>query len=462
MKIFNNLRGRILSAFSLLLFISFALIGLVFNVAINRYINHSASAAIGRQLAVFQHRQARPPGTVISILRGHGEFFYRNVRYFEIGEDFSIIDHRTLHSGWILSQEGIAERLGLEEVPLPEMYNRRIRIDGQTLYVTISPVEEGGYSFMVFYLDVTDIESFTHTINRMLLMLVVVIWLAAMAITTLLAGSLARPLKVLSAFARQIGSGNFTPNDTVFPNEEFEELNQSLNYAAKQLASYDNDQKTFFQNVSHELRTPLMSIKSYAEGIKYEIMPPDTASETILEATDKLSEMVNDILYVSRIDSNIAAPMKTENLSKIVEGRVNNQRRMAEKEGITLEYVSDGVPINIPCAVSYIERAIDNLISNSLRYAEKSIRVECYAIGSTATVRVMDDGPGFEPAALPHVFERFYRGKNGLTGIGLAMVKSIADQHNGVAKAENGEEKGAVLTISLPRTQKRAIERVEN
>jgi signal transduction histidine kinase len=65
----------------------------------------------------------------------------------------------------------------------------------------------------------------------------------------------------------------------------------------------------------------------------------------------------------------------------------------------------------------------------------------------------MDDGPGFEPELLPHVFERFYKGKTGLTGIGLAIVKSIVEQHNGTAMAEN-REKGAVLTISIPRIKK--------
>ena len=123
---------------------------------------------------------------------------------------------------------------------------------------------------------------------------------------------------------------------------------------------------------------------------------------------------------------------------------------MAERKGLTLDFKSDSEPIIISCVISYIERAVDNLISNAIRYAKSAITLECYAIGAKATIRVLDDGPGFEPDMLPHVFERFFKGKNGLTGIGLSIVKSVVEQHKGNATAENGE-KGAVLTISLPR-----------
>jgi signal transduction histidine kinase len=271
-----------------------------------------------------------------------------------------------------------------------------------------------------------------------------------MIIANVFADSIMRPLRVLRNFVRQIGRGDFSENTHLFISEEFNELNQSLNHTARQLARYDNEQKTFFQNVSHELRTPLMSIKSYAEGIKHGIMNPEEASETILKATKRLTTMVDDILYVSRIDSVTAPIMDNVNLRAIVEERIAGQKPVAEERGLEIEIISGGEPIFVICAGTYIERVIDNLISNAIRYAKSVITVECYALGGNVTVRVSDDGPGFEPNVLPHVFERFYRGKNGLSGIGLSTVKAITDQHKGFATAENSE-KGAVLTISIPR-----------
>lgn len=287
--------------------------------------------------------------------------------------------------------------------------------------------------------------------NRLLILSLGGVFVVSTIIAGILADSMVQPLRLFRNFVRQIGRGDFSPNSHTFVNEEFNELNQSLNNAARQLAAYDAEQKTFFQNVSHELRTPLMSIKSYAEGINRGIMDAKSASTTILEATDRLTGMVEDILYVSRLDSVAVPLMEQANLRALVAECIRAQMPVADERGIKINFVADDEPIFVLCAEEYIARAVDNLISNALRYARAAILVECHAIGGNVTIRVTDDGPGFEADALPRVFERFYRGKNGLTGIGLATVKSITDQHKGTAAAENGKNGGAILTISLPR-----------
>jgi signal transduction histidine kinase len=97
-----------------------------------------------------------------------------------------------------------------------------------------------------------------------------------------------------------------------------------------------------------------------------------------------------------------------------------------------------------------ISSAIDNLISNAIRYAVSEISVSCNLKGNHIQIIIADDGNGIEVEILPHVFERFYRGKGGNTGIGLAIVKSIADQHKGHVTAENGAKVGAIFTLTLP------------
>jgi len=441
----GNLKAHIRTVFSILLFMAFAIIGLVFNVALNQYLRTSTIEALTEARDIYEGVHPRQPMVIIRMLRNNQRFFYRNVGSFiYIGNDLPIIG--------VEDALLIAEAIQLDNINLSRSNPARIRVGDRTFYIATTPSQSINAvdSTMIFYLDITDIQHLLSTVNILLVVLVLTIWIISLIITTVLANSLAHPLHNLSKFAQQIGRSDFTPNNLTFANEEFEELNQSLNHTARQLAKYDNDQKTFFQNVSHELRTPLMSIISYAEGIKYGIMKPETASEIILEATDRLSGMVDDILYISRIDNITSPTMEMANLPAIVADRIRKQLQVAEDNKIKINYISDGIPIIIPCVVSYIERAIDNLISNALRYAKTTVTIECYAIGSRATVRVKDDGVGFEPEALPYIFERFYKGKNGLTGIGLSMVKSITDQHKGTATAEN-DENGAVLTITLPR-----------
>jgi len=445
-KIYAYIQSHIVTVFSLLLFASFALVGIVFNFTANKYITSSAGYALREAREINEHNNTRETGVIMRIVRGNHRV-YANVRAFAVDDNFTPIC--TYFSENALN---ISQRLSYYQTPIIETEGMRLRVNYQTFYISIVPDEECTVtSATIFYLDVSETLMFTAVINRLLLISVAMIWLISMIIAGVFADSLMRPLRVLRNFVRQIGRGDFTPNSHSFVNEEFNELNQSLNHAARRLAAYDNEQKAFFQNVSHELRTPLMSIKSYAEGIEQGIMDPKSASETILEATDRLTGMVNDILYVSRLD-NVATPaMEKINLCVIVEERVRQQKPIAESKGLELKYITFGEPIIVNCAIKYIERAVDNMISNAIRYAKNVITVECYAIGGSASIRVTDDGPGFEPNAIPHVFERFYRGKNGLTGIGLSTVKSITDQHKGSATAENGNKEGAILTISIPR-----------
>ncbi|MCL2360914.1 MAG: HAMP domain-containing histidine kinase [Defluviitaleaceae bacterium] len=454
-RVKRNLRSSILLAFSVLIFFSFALVGIAFNVATRQYIHNTAINALLDALSahsvglsfdtasddLFNHVVAR--GNTVNI-------FHHSIGHFHVNNEYHLTG--TTHVAYTTVRD-ITSALEAESADMHDMRPQRIRV-GNTVYYVASMREmvilQHPANYTIYYINATDLQRFTANINLRILGFVAMIWFATMLMSTYLAGSLAKPLRNLSTFARQIGQGDFTPNPETFISEEFEELNQSLNHAAKQLAKYDNDQKAFFQNVSHELRTPLMSIKSYAEGIKYGVMDEKKASETILECTDRLTEMVGDILYVSRID-NITPPMMEEvNFVALVEERVAGQKSLAEGKGLSIELVPGTEGITISCVASYIERAVDNLISNAIRYAESKIILEISSTEARVSLTIVDDGPGFEPEKLPHVFERFYKGKNGLTGIGLSIVKSVVEQHKGTAAAQNGE-KGAMLTISLPR-----------
>ncbi|MCL2753740.1 MAG: HAMP domain-containing histidine kinase [Defluviitaleaceae bacterium] len=279
-----------------------------------------------------------------------------------------------------------------------------------------------------------------------------IMFAVATVATYFLSNSITNPIKKLGKFAADIGSGDFKPNDYEFQEIELHELNSVLNNTAKQLAEYDGQQKTFFQNASHELRTPLMSIKCYAEGISTGIMKPAQAAETILQETDRLTELVADLLYISRID-NIAANFsksKTDILD-ILRQSSARQEAMANKREIGFVFDFDEDAIYLNCSQELISRAVDNLISNAIRYAKTTITLSCNKKGNYIFIVVADDGAGIEETVLPHVFERFYKGSGGNTGIGLSIVKSIVEQHGGTIAVENNG--GAVFTIVMPRAE---------
>ncbi|MCL2610067.1 MAG: HAMP domain-containing histidine kinase [Defluviitaleaceae bacterium] len=277
-----------------------------------------------------------------------------------------------------------------------------------------------------------------------------VMFVMAVIVTYFLSNSITRPIEKLGKFALNIGNGDFTPNDFEFKEKELEDLNMALNKSVKQLAAYDSEQKTFFQNASHELRTPLMSIKCYAEGISFDLMEPKKASETILQETDKLSDLVTDLLYIAKIDNISTAYIAEEvDLLELLRNAAIRQEVVAAKGNINFSVNFDEVSIYYNCVSELISRAIDNLISNAIRYANSEIILSCYRRENHIEICVVDDGKGIEPDLLPHVFERFYKGVDGIHGIGLSIVKSIIEQQGGRISARNGD-KGAVFTMTLP------------
>jgi len=294
-------------------------------------------------------------------------------------------------------------------------------------------------------------EQATGRASIILFILVSIIFVVAVIVTYFLSNSITRPIEKLGKFARSIGKSGFDTNNFEFRDVELENLNVALNKAVKQIKAYDSEQKDFFQNASHELRTPLMSIKCYAEGIVYGLMEPKQASETILEETDKLSELVTDLLYIAKID-NITTAYTAEktDLIKIIKDCTARQQAIADKRQINFVYDFASSYLHCECIAELVSRAVDNLISNALRYASSEIVLTCATKGSKIQITVADDGNGIEAEVLPHIFERFYKGKGGNTGIGLSIVKSIADQHNGYVTAENASSGGAVFTLALP------------
>jgi len=305
--------------------------------------------------------------------------------------------------------------------------------------------EAAGILYQYGFYDMTP----ASTMRWIMLAFAGLIFVIAAVATFILSASITRPIEQLSEFAVNIGKGKFVQNELEFADEELHDLNNALNESIRQLEAFDKEQKTFFQNASHELRTPLMSIKCYAEGITQGIMPPQQAAKTILQETDKLTELVKELLYISQIDNLSKTHAKSVvDLGQIIKDCVHRQQAQAEKNNIKFSLdLAEGLVYK--CVPMLMSRAIDNLISNALRYAKSEISLSLHLRGGYIGIKVADDGKGIADDILPHVFERFYKGEGGNTGIGLSIVKSIVQQHKGSVAVENSNT-GAVFTIILP------------
>ena len=209
-------------------------------------------------------------------------------------------------------------------------------------------------------------------------------------------------------------------------------------------------QQTFFQNASHELKTPLMAIQGYAEGIQAGVMDAGGAAEVILEESDRMTELVDELLDISKIDMGRQQLALSEmDVRELLYDSIRAVEPTAVSGGIAIVPDFPEEPVVVSCDDTRLRRAVTNILSNGVRYARSELRLTCRADKRHVTIRIQDDGDGIAEEDLPHIFDRFYMGKSGKSGIGLALTKEIVHLHRGTIRAYNGDS-GAVFEISIP------------
>ncbi len=327
----------------------------------------------------------------------------------------------------------------------PETAKEEINLDDYYLCVYVN--SSSYYSFMA---------AMTLALIQAALLAILIAGILSMMMTYPLIFSTQK----LSRFARRIARGDFTPSRGHIVSKELSELGDVMNQMAFKLEESDIEQKTFFQNASHELRTPLMSIQGYAEGLKYGVFETDddrdNAIDVIIAETGRLSSLVENLLSISKMDmsrsGNFEVKKQNINVSKICDTIIDRVRGNFIHEDKAI--IND---INIKDTYIYANendliRCLENIFSNCLRYCKTSVTFSCKRDQASPNVifQISDDGPGIAPEVLDHLFERFSKGADGKHGIGLALAKAIAEEHNGRINAYNKSKGGACFEVILP------------
>ena len=231
--------------------------------------------------------------------------------------------------------------------------------------------------------------------------------------------------------------------------DELEYINEELYTMTIKLQEANKHQKEFFQNTSHELKTPLMSIQGYAEAIKDGVLEDDDmqyALDIIIDESKNLSETITSILYLSSIDK-----LTTYNIDD--ESNINMYEKVEELK-TTFEYklldknikIVNNFPENLIFKSSRdkIDKIINNLFTNSLSF---------YVDSNNVYFTISDDGKGFDENNIDKIFERFYKGSDGKSGLGLSIVKAIVDSLNCEIRAYNSMHGGAAIEIKRKRDE---------
>ncbi len=218
---------------------------------------------------------------------------------------------------------------------------------------------------------------------------------------------------------------------------------------AAAIENSQESQRRFFQNSSHELKTPLMAIQGYAEGIQTGLFAQDVSSSIILEESERMTRLVDEILSISKIDAHrLALNKTTADVREILYDCLRAVEGIQQERGVEFALDFDSKPVLLSCDEDQLARVFGNVLVNALRHCDSKISVTCKSLGKYCLVKIRDDGEGLSDEDLPHIFDRFYTGKNGNTGIGLALAAEIIKLHKGSITAYNDED-GAVFEIKL-------------
>jgi two-component system phosphate regulon sensor histidine kinase PhoR len=221
----------------------------------------------------------------------------------------------------------------------------------------------------------------------------------------------------------------------------------------------------FVANVSHELKTPLALVRMFGELL----MTGRVANEEkqrqylsiIVRESERLTALIENVLDFARVErGKVAYDFAPADVSAVVARAVDACRYRAETEGMRLEVVNDDPSAPTVEAVideRAVQLAVINLVENAIKYAPGTdvVRVELAREGTKdVAIKVVDHGPGIDPADYERIFERFYRGKRAAdvrgSGIGLSLVEHVVDAHEGEVFVRATPGGGATFVIRLP------------
>ncbi|MDR1894187.1 MAG: HAMP domain-containing histidine kinase [Spirochaetales bacterium] len=399
------------------------------------YLNEEFSPEEAQTISFYLAR--RRPGTQVSVFRGDRRILYSTLGDFVPGETM---------------QEGALFSLLREPDPrfnyILESFPRR----SENPFFILQRIDHVG-------------DKPPPRVSPFTILLVIILFLLVFVVVTtfFIARSISRGVLFLEEETRRIARGELDHPVKINGANEITALSLSLDSMRLSLKEARQRRSRFIMGISHDLKTPLALIKGYTEAIS-DGVADDPASRShslmiIASKVDQLEMMIDDLINFVRLDSedwrNQLSPVRLGELVKTLSEQFQNDAELLGRR--VAFHIPPAPEIMVPLDQRLFLRALGNLVANALRFTGPGglIEITCRREGNRALITVEDDGPGINPRDLPHIFDIFYRGSSsrreqGL-GLGLAVVKQVAEYHNWQVSADNRPGgPGACFQIAIP------------
>lgn len=362
-----------------------------------------------------------------------------------------------------MSRLALLDQNGEVRVPAPmqelgeaEVRRQPIRWAGETVgYITLYPVRR---------LDQETDLRFEADLLEMLWMIAALILLAAGITGWRLSRSLLAPVRALAVGAQALGEGRYGTRLAIDRSDEFGALARDFNRLAEALGQARSARQRWLADVAHELRTPLTVLRGELEALEDGVRPLTPQSLTSLNTeVRQLGRLVEDLHALALADVGaLAFQNEPCDLPALLEEAQARHARRFEDAGLTLTLKQKTLDRRLSLDPVRIAQLLDNLLENALRYTDApgAVQLAVTAAGEGARITVEDSAPGVEATALESMFTRFWRQDasraraSGGAGLGLAIVRRIAEAHEGEAYAEASPLGGLRIQVLL-RTKRR-------
>jgi signal transduction histidine kinase len=295
---------------------------------------------------------------------------------------------------------------------------------------------------------------------------------ASLPVALWLTRSITRPLARITRASEEMARGNYEQQIPVERQDEIGRLATAFNLMAKQVALSHRTLREFLADVSHELRTPLTSIRGFSQAMTDGTLrtPADyaDAGQVIHEEAERMARLVEDLLYLSRVESGqFASERHPLDLGALVAGCVQRAERRAAAREVLLTYAGERVP-PVLGEPHRLEQVVYNLLDNALKHTpaggEIHVRLGSDSNGGVR-LGVHNSGSFIPPAEQGRVFDRFYRGHSNRnsegTGLGLSIARQIVETHGGRIAVASTAEGGTEFTVWLPASKGSVASAVE-
>lgn len=315
------------------------------------------------------------------------------------------------------------------------------QLAGTRMEAALAPFSFGVVAVLA---DAGYIDATMASLARLLVPVAAVMVALSLMVGYAVASASLRPLTRLARMASVLGPDRLDPITYQGPDDEVGRLTHALNGLLSRLRQALDAQRVFLAETSHELRTPLTSLRGFLDRAKRRAGPG--AQEDLVDAqrvAGTMSRLVEDLLQLSRGEVVREAPPHLVDLGRDVLAPV-----AGEFEGVRLREGSTALMLGDPVRLRQMFR---NLTANAVRAAGRpsGVTLDLEVDAHQAVVRVTDDGPGIADDVLPRIFEKFYKGAGGGSGLGLPIAKQIAEHHEGDIRVESAPGR-TVFEVRLP------------